>query len=84
MAGQYAGQAAANAMTQENLDYVAQHATVENAEKAYEGACWANDKADELGIDKKEVATAVGSGMWAGIKAMWSAGNDAAAYSQNQ
>ena len=38
MAGQYAGQAAANACTQENLDYAAQHATVENAEKAYEGA----------------------------------------------
>jgi hypothetical protein len=42
--------------------------TKENAEKAYEGACWANNKADELGIDKMAVASKVGSAMWAGTK----------------
>ena len=42
--------------------------TKENAEKAYDGAVWANDKADELGIDKVAVASAVGSAMWTGAK----------------
>jgi len=49
---------------------------MENAEKGYEGACWANDKADEMGIDKKEVATSVGTGIWAGMKSMFNAGSD--------
>ena len=38
--------------------------TVDNAKKAYRGAVWANDKADELGIDKKAVAKKVGSMAW--------------------
>ena len=42
--------------------------TKENAEKAYDGAVWANNKADELGIDKVAVASAVGSAMWTGAK----------------
>jgi hypothetical protein len=29
---------------------------------------WANDKADELGIDKKAVAVGVGSALWTGLK----------------
>ena len=42
--------------------------TKENAEKAYDGAVWANNKADELGIDKMAVASKVGSAMWSGTK----------------
>jgi hypothetical protein len=30
-----------------------------------------------MGIDKAEVATAVGTGMWSGMKAMFSAGSEA-------
>lgn len=57
-------------MTYENYEANKQHLTRENAEKAYDGAVWANDKADELGIDKVAVASAVGSAMLTG--ASWS------------
>lgn len=76
MAGQYAGKAASNACTQENLDYALEHNTAENREKAYDGACWANDKADEMGIDKTEVAKSVGSGLWSGMKAAFTFGSE--------
>lgn len=55
-------------LTYENYQANKQHLTKENAEKAYAGACWANDKADELGIDKKAVGMKVGSALWAGTK----------------
>ena len=42
--------------------------TKENAEKAWEGAKWADKKADELGIDKVAVASSVGSALWSGTK----------------
>jgi hypothetical protein len=54
--------------TYENYEANKQHLTKENAEKAYDGAVWANNKADELGIDKVAVASAVGSAMWTGTK----------------
>jgi hypothetical protein len=53
-----------------------EHNTAENREKAYDGACWANDKADEMGIDKTEVAKSVGSGLWSGMKAAFTFGSD--------
>jgi len=34
---------------------------------------WANDKCDEYGIDKKEVATKAGSAAWTGGKALYNA-----------
>ncbi len=49
--------------------------TKENAEKAYAGAVWMNDKADELGIDKVAVASSVGSALWSGTKYAASSGN---------
>jgi len=52
--------------TWENYEANKQHMTKENAEKGYQGACWANDKADELGIDKKKVAMSVGNALWSG------------------
>ena len=54
-------------MTAENLNAASKHATKENAEKAWEGAKWADAKADEYGIDKKEVATKAGSAAWSGL-----------------
>ena len=68
MAGDVAVQIAQDQLTYENYQANKQHLTKENAEKAYAGACWANDKADELGIDKMAVASKVGSAMWAGTK----------------
>ena len=41
---------------------------MENAETAWEGAKWADKKADELGIDKMEVASKAGSAAWRGAK----------------
>jgi hypothetical protein len=55
-------------LTYENYEKNKQHLTKENAEKAYDGAVWLNDKADEMGIDKKAVAMKVGSAMWTGTK----------------
>ena len=54
--------------TYENYEANKHHLTKENAEKAYDGAVWANDKADELGIDKVAVGKAVGSALWSGAK----------------
>lgn len=51
-------------LTMENYDKYKHHLTRENAEKAYAGACWANNKADELGIDKYAVASRVGNAVW--------------------
>jgi hypothetical protein len=62
-------------LTYENYEANKQHLTKENAEKAYVGAVWANDKADELGIDKVAVATSVGSALWSGTKYAASSGN---------
>lgn len=59
-------------MTYENYEANKQHLTKENAETAYQGAVWANDKADELGIDKVAVASAVGSALWTGTKYTYS------------
>jgi hypothetical protein len=55
-------------LTYDNYEANKQHLTQENAEKAYEGGKWANNKADELGIDKMAVASKVGSAMWSGTK----------------
>jgi hypothetical protein len=43
---------------------------MENAHHAYDGALWANKKADELGIDKKAVAQKMASAVWSGAKAL--------------
>ena len=63
-----AAKAVTDGCTKENLAIAQKHATKENAETAYEGAKWANNKADELGIDKTEVATKAGSALWGGMK----------------
>ena len=55
-------------MTQENVQAAGQYATMENAEKAWEGAKWADKKADEYGIDKVEVASKAGSAAWRGMQ----------------
>lgn len=55
-------------MTYENYEANKHHLTKENAEKAYDGAVWADKKADELGIDKKAVGMAVGSALWSSVK----------------
>jgi len=52
--------------TWENYEANKKHMTKENAEKAYDGAVWANDKADELGIDKMKVAKGVGNALYSG------------------
>ena len=63
----------ANNMTYENYEYAKQHATKENAEKAYEGGKWLNQKADEHNIDKWAVAKKVGSAIGKGASAAWNA-----------
>ncbi len=55
-------------LTAENIEASKKYATKENAETAWEGAKWADKKADELGIDKKEVACKAGSAAWSGMK----------------
>ena len=55
-------------LTADNVAAASQYATKENAEAAWEGAKWADKKADEYGIDKKEVATKAGSAAWNGMK----------------
>ena len=55
-------------LTAENIAASKQYATKENAEAAWEGAKWADKKADEYGIDKKEVASKAGSAAWSGMK----------------
>lgn len=50
--------------TWENYEKNKHHLTKENAEKAWAGACWLNNKADEMGIDKKAVGKKVGNAMW--------------------
>ena len=47
--------------TMENYEKNKHHLTRENAEKAWEGAKWADKKADEYGIDKYAVAAGVGN-----------------------
>ena len=68
-----AAEAVAQNMTYENYEYAKQHATKENAEKAYVGAKWANEKADEHNIDKWAVAKKVGSAIGKGASAAWNA-----------
>ena len=58
-------------VTAENIDYAAKQCTKENAEKAYDGYKWADKKADELGIDKQEVARKAGNAALAGGKLAW-------------
>ena len=53
-------------MTWENYEANKHHLTTENAEKGWQAACWANDKADELGIDKMAVAKATGNALLKG------------------
>ena len=47
------------------------HNTAENRQHVVDGAIYANDKMDEMGIDKAEVAEKAGNGLWAGMKAMF-------------
>ena len=63
-------------MTYENYEYAKQHATKENAEKAYVGAQWANEKADEHNIDKWAVAKKVGSAIGTGLGKAWNAAKE--------
>ena len=63
-------------MTADNIEAASKHATMENAETAYQGAVWADEKCDEYGIDKKEVATKIGSALWAGTKIAYKASAD--------
>ena len=58
-------------MTMENAKIGAQYATVDNAKKGYEGYKWADQKADELGIDKQEVYDKAGNAAIAGGKIAW-------------
>jgi len=73
VAGDVAVKAVEQNMTAENIEAASKHATKENAMLAYDGAVWANDKCDEYGIDKKEVATKAGSAAWTGGKALYNA-----------
>lgn len=68
VAGDLAVKVAQDQLTYENYQANKQHLTKENAEKAWEGAKWADKKADEMGIDKMAVAQKVGSAMWTGTK----------------
>jgi len=56
VAGDMAVTAIQQNLTAENIEASKKYATKENAEAAWEGAKWADKKADELGIDKKAVA----------------------------
>lgn len=49
---------------------VAENMTVDNAKKAYGAALWADEKCDQLGIDKKAVAMKVGSAAWSALKSI--------------
>jgi hypothetical protein len=68
VAGDVAVKVAKDQLTYDNYEANKQHLTKENAETAYQGAKWANNKADEMGIDKVAVASKVGSAMWSGTK----------------
>jgi len=68
MAGDVAASAIEQNLTAENIEKSKKYATKENAEAAWEGAKWADKKADELGIDKKAVAQKAGSAAWNGMK----------------
>lgn len=57
-------------MTAENIEAASKHATMENAQHAYDGAVWMDKKADEYGIDKKAVAQKAGNAAWSGAKAL--------------
>ena len=54
--------------TKENMQLAQKHMTVENAKKGYAGAKWANQKADEHGIDKWSVAKKMGAALNEKIK----------------
>ena len=71
-------------MTYENYEYAKQHATKENAEKAYETGKWANEKADEHGIDKWAVMKKVGGAISSGCSAAWNASSSAATNKKNE
>lgn len=68
MAGDVAVGAIEQNLTAENVNAAGQYATKENAETAWEGAKWADKKADEMGIDKQAVAAKAGSAAWKGAK----------------
>jgi len=57
-------------LTTENIEASKQYATKENAETAWEGAKWADNKADEMGIDKVAVASKAGNAAWGGLKSI--------------
>ena len=74
MAGDAAANAVAENMTAENINAASKHATKENAELAWEGAKYADQKCDEYGIDKKEVAYKVGNAAYEAAKKVdWAA-----------
>jgi len=54
-------------VSKEDAESLKKHATVENAQTAYEGAVWADKKADELGIDKTAVLKSAGSALMSGL-----------------
>lgn len=74
VAGDVAVQVVQDQLTAENIEAASKHATKENAQAAYDGAVWMNDKADELGIDKQAVAKKAASAAWTGSKAAWDVG----------
>ena len=71
MAGDMAADAVTQNMTMENAKVGAQYATVDNAKNGYEGYVWADQKADELGIDKQEVYDKAGKAAIVGGKYAW-------------
>lgn len=74
MAGDLAANQIERNLTTENVQAASQYATKENAQTAWEGAKWADKKADEYGIDKEEVAIKAGTATWnAAKKVNWSA-----------
>ena len=83
VAGDVAVNVVSEQMTAENVEAASKHATKENAMKAYDGAVWMNDKADEYGIDKKAVAQKAGNAAWSGAKALAKADVDWGAVGRN-
>lgn len=59
----------------ENYEKNKHHLTMENAEKGYDAAVWLNKKADEAGVDKWKVASAVGNAMVSGAQFSYKVGS---------
>jgi hypothetical protein len=58
-------------MTMENAKAGAKYCTVDNAKKGYAGYQYADQKADEYGIDKQEVYDKAGKAAVKGAKYAW-------------